>query len=138
MKLVTKNIHYAIKSLLYFAGEPQQVISARALAVALKMHRPFLRKILQVLNKKGILKSYKGKGGGFVLNVQPDKIRIKDVVNIFQVDTDIINCIFGRDVCSQANYCLLRKRLQNIEDKLRKELNTITIATLLKSIHRRQ
>lgn len=134
MKLVTKNIHYAIKSLLYLAGEPQQVISARALAVVLKIHRPFLRKILQILSKHKILKSLKGKGGGFILNVQPDKIRIKDVVNIFQIDMDIINCIFGRDVCSQANHCLLRKRLKIIEDKLHKELSTITIATLSKNI----
>ena len=136
MRLVTKNIHYAIKSLLYLTEEPQQVISARALAVALKIHRPFLRKILQILSKHKILKSLKGKGGGFILNVQPHKLRIIDVINIFQVGVDIINCIFGKEICSQANSCLLRKRLQNIEDKLRKELNTITIATLFKGMHR--
>lgn len=138
MKLVNKNIHYAIKALLYFSGKPQEVISARGLAIELKIRRPFLRKILQVLSKYQMLKSQKGKGGGFILNAEPHKLRIIDVMNIFQVDANIINCIFGKEVCQQANTCLLRKRLKNIEDNLRKEFNTITIATLLKSMHKRQ
>ena len=71
MKLVTKNIHYAIKSLLYLAGEPQQVISARELAVVLKIHRPFLRKILQILS------------------ISPfDKIRLDKLIS----ETNLQNC----------------------------------------------
>ena len=84
-----------------------------------------------------MLKSRKGKGGGFALNVRPHKLRIMDLMNIFQVDTNIINCIFGKEVCQQADNCLLRKRLKSIEDNLRKEFNTITIAALLKGMHKR-
>jgi Rrf2 family protein len=135
VKLVNKNIHYAIKALLYFAGKPQEVISARALAIELKIHRPFLRKVLQVLSKYQMLKSQKGKGGGFILDAQPHKLRIIDIMNIFQVDMNIISCIFRKEVCQQINTCLLRKKLKNIENNLRKEFNTITIATLLKSMH---
>ena len=43
-----------------------------------------MRKILQILNKKKMLKSHKGKGGGFELSVNPDKIFLLDLVWIFQ------------------------------------------------------
>jgi len=62
MKLVTKKIHYAIKSLLYFGTRPGQVISVDTLTKRLKMRRPFLRGILQSLSRHRVLTSLRGKG----------------------------------------------------------------------------
>jgi DNA-binding IscR family transcriptional regulator len=44
------------------------------------MPGPFLRKMLQILNKEGLLISYKGKDGGFALTLPPEKISLIDLM----------------------------------------------------------
>ena len=84
MKLVTKNIYYAIRSLLYIAQDRQKVVSVSDLVKKLNMHRAFLRRILQILSKHKILRSIKGKGGGFVLDIHPSKLLVIDIIEIFR------------------------------------------------------
>jgi len=134
MKLVTKNIHYAIKSLLYFAKDTVRVVSVNELVRKLNMRRAFLRRILQILSKQGILKSLKGNGGGFILNIKPDKIRIIDIVHIFRNETDIIGCLVEKDICPQPSSCLLMQEIKKTEAQLNDALRQLTIAKLLKSI----
>ncbi len=136
MKLVTKDIHYAIKSLLYFAKDSARVVSVDELVKKLNMRKAFLRKILQALSKRGILKSLKGNRGGFVLNVKPDKIRIIDIVSISRDDSDIFSCLFEKNICIHPDTCLLMRKMKNIEFQLNNTLRQITIAKLLKSMSR--
>ena len=137
MKLVNKNIHYAIKSLLYFCRFPAKVISVSELVNVLNMRRAFLRRILQALSKRRILKSLKGSGGGFIFNLKPQEIRIIDVINIFRDHTDIIGCLSEKDICPHPDHCLLMRNLKNIESQLNNTLSRLTIAELFKSIDRR-
>lgn len=134
MKLVTKNIHYAVKSLLYFSRYPLQVISVNELVEKLDMRRAFLRKILQVLSRKGILKALRGYKGGFVLNVNPDKIRIIDIINTFRDGVDITGCLLDKDICPQPGKCLFMQEIKGIEGRLNTALSRLTIAKILKSI----
>jgi Rrf2 family protein len=135
MKLVTKDIHYAIKSLLYFTRNPDGIVSVKELVKKLNMRRAFLRRILQVLSKRGVLKSLKGSGGGFMLNTKPDKIRVIDIVNIFRLDTDIFSCLFEKDICPKPGKCLLMREMKKIESRLNDALMQLTIAKLFKSIN---
>lgn len=134
MKLITKNIHYAVKSLLYFAKDPTRVVSVNELVKKLNMRRAFLRRILQVLSGHKILNSLKGHGGGFILSTKPDKIRIIDIVHIFRNETNTISCLLEKDICPQPNKCLLMWEIKEIESRLNKTLRQLTITKLLKSI----
>ena len=134
MKLVTKNIHYAIKSLLYFAKGPARVIPVNELVKKLNMRRAFLRRILQSLSKHGVLRSLKGNCGGYILNVKPEKIRIIDIIHIFRTEKDIFSCLLEKDICPHPNKCLLMLRMKNMEFQLNNTLRQLTITKLLKNI----
>ncbi len=134
MKLITKNIHYAIKSLLYFALNPAKVISVNELVKKLDMRRAFLRRILQALSKGGILRSLKGNRGGFILNIKPAKIRIIDIVHIFRDETEIISCLLEKEICPQPDICLLMWKMKSIESQLNNTLRQLSIAKILKSM----
>jgi Rrf2 family protein len=134
MKLVTKDIHCAVKSLLYFAKYPEKVITVNELVRKLNMRRAFSRRILQALSRHKILKSFQGRGGGFTLNVEPDKIRIMDVMDIFHEKTDIIDCLLEKGICPHPHKCLLMRELTQVETQLKDVLNRLTIEKLLKSV----
>ena len=56
MKLITRDTDYAIRALCFIARFKKKIVSVSELVKVLKIPRPFLRKILQTLNKKRILK----------------------------------------------------------------------------------
>ncbi len=132
MKLITRNTDYAVRALCCIAEQKQDVISADQLVKSLEMPRPFLRKILQTLNKEGLLNSSKGKGGGFVLAVSPGKITLTDVIKIFQGPIRLNECKFRKSDCSYINDCLLKKKIDEIEKEVITKLKTITIASIIK------
>ena len=98
----------------------------------LQMPRPFLRKILQTLNKKGLLNSYKGKGGGFTLALPPEKISLLDIMEIFQGTIRLNECKFKKSDCPYVNNCFLKKKIDKIEKEVIVKLKAITITSLIK------
>ena len=132
MKLITRNTDYAVRALCCIAEQKQEVISADQLVKSLEMPRPFLRKILQTLNKEGLLNSSKGKGGGFTLAVSPGKITLTDVMKIFQGPIRLNECKFKKSDCPYISDCLLKKKIDEIEKEVIAKLKAITIASIIK------
>lgn len=131
MKLITRDTDYAIRALIFMAKRKEQKVSVTELVKELEVSRPFLRKILQILNKKGIVKSSKGKGGGFLLANSPDKIFLIDVREIFQGPLKISECLLKRNVCPDVRHCILKERMQDIAEYMALKLDSINIVSLL-------
>lgn len=132
MKLITRDTDYAVRAVSFLAASKKEVVSAAELQKNLKIPRPFLRKILQVLNKEGLLISYKGKGGGFSLANPTDKIFLADLIRIFQGSLRLNECILARKVCPNVRRCILKKELDGIERYVISKLKSINIASLRK------
>ena len=132
MKLITRDTDYAVRALCFIADKGKELVSADLMVKELKIPRPFLRKILQILNKKGLLKSYRGKGGGFKLAISASKILLTDLINIFQGSVKINECIFKKRLCPNIKTCLLKKRIDGIQSHVVSELGSITIASLVR------
>ena len=132
MGLINRNTDYAVRALCYISRRGEVVVPVTELVKALKIPRPFLRKILQDLNKSGILESHKGKGGGFRLNVPAGRIFLTDLIEVFQGEVRINECIFKKNVCPDRKVCPLRKKVSLIEGRLLGELKKITIGSLAK------
>lgn len=132
MKLITRDTDYAINALCFIAECNKRPVSVSELVNRLKMPRPFLRKILQILNKKELLNSYKGQGGGFELALAPNKIFLVDLIEIFQGPIKLNECIFKKRICPRINICPLKEKIDSIKKYVVSELKSITIASLLK------
>ena len=114
------------------AKNPGEVISVTEFVEELGIPRPFLRKILQKLNKSGFTKSYKGIGGGFCLAVSPDKIYLAHLIKIFQGPFKMNECVFKKELCPNRSTCPLKRRIDKIEKRAVDEIGSITIGSLLK------
>jgi len=131
MKLITRDTDYAIRALLFLAREKDRTVSVAELVRSLKIPRPFLRKIMQTLNKRGVLISRKGNGGGFELARPADKIFILDLIRIFQGPATLNQCLFKKTLCPDRSACPLRKKIASLEKAVFSELKKTTIAGLV-------
>lgn len=136
MKLINRETDYAMRALTFMAEHNQKEarVSVTEMVEALKIPRPFLRKILQILHKKGLLKSYKGIGGGFQLAHLPSKIFLVDLIQIFQGPVSLNECIIKKNICPDTLTCVLRKKINEIEKRVITDLKSITIESLLNGV----
>ncbi len=132
MKLITRDTDYALRALCFIARHKKKTVPVSELVEDLKMPRPFLRKILQVLNKKGILQSHKGQGGGFRLAKEARKIFLVDLIEIFQGPLSLNECVFKKVPCSNVHTCALRRKIGSIEKYVFSQLKSINLASLLR------
>jgi len=132
VKLLTRDTDYAIRALSCIASADSGIITVAALSDELDIPRPFLRKIFQILNKSGLLKSYKGKRGGFSLIEKPEKITVFKLIEIFQGPFQISEHTFKGQMCPRLRICYLKTKLDDIEKGVIRKLKAVTIASLVK------
>ncbi|MFH1413708.1 MAG: Rrf2 family transcriptional regulator [Candidatus Omnitrophota bacterium] len=132
MKLITRDTDYAVRALCYIFKYKNKVISVSDLVRELRIPRSFLRKILQKLNKKKILESFKGQRGGFLAAKPADQIFLVDLIETFQGKVSLNECFFRKLICPHMRACILRKKLNKIEKQMLRELKRITVASLLR------
>ena len=132
MKLITRSTDYAVRALCCITEQKEETLSVSKLVKYLKTPRSFSRKILQILNKEGLLNSYKGKGGGFALALPPEKISLLDVMEIFQRPIRLNECKFKKNDCPYIKDCLLKKKIDEIEKEVIAKLKAITIESIIK------
>lgn len=130
MKLITKNTDYAFRAISYIAKKGD-ISTVSEMSYMLKMPKAFLRGILQNLNKKGLVKSFKGTGGGFALNLSPENILFTDVMEIFQGPIKISECKIKGRACPDVKMCLLKSKIEKIKQAVELELKSTTLASLL-------
>ena len=134
MKLITRDTDYAIRALCYIAGHKKKIVPVKELTAKLKIPRPFLRKILQILNKNRVLTSYKGKGGGFKLNISSNTILLPDLIKIFQGPFKLTDHVFKNNRCPHVYKCKLKKKLDAIEKYVNSKLKDIILSSLLTGV----
>jgi len=131
MKLITRDTDYSIRALTYIARNKDRIVSVTELVKELDIPKPFLRKILQLLSTSGVLKSYKGKNGGFELARKPEKIYLLDLMGIFQGKFKLSECLFKKKICPNQISCKLREQLDSLEELVENKVKEITLASLL-------
>jgi len=136
LKLLTKNTDYAIRALLHIARNGEGYLSSREISSDEEIPLPYLRKILNKLREEEIIITREGVGGGAKINRDPEKIRVSNLIRIFQGDITLLDCVFRKNICINIKTCPLRKRIKKIEKVVVKELESVTIADLLDDLNK--
>ena len=130
MKLITRNTDYALRAICYIAKQGK-LVTVADLVRMLGVPRPFMRKILQQLSKNKILESYKGQSGGFKLRLPSKRIFVIQIMRIFQGAVGLNRCFLKKDICPNKGNCILRKKIQVIENNVLSQLKQISVAALI-------
>jgi Rrf2 family protein len=120
--MISKKAKYAIKALKVLTQEfgkgPVLIsyISARE-----NIPKKFLEAILLELRNHGMLHSQKGKGGGYLLRVSPDRVNLAQVIRI--IDGPIaptpcvsLNFYVRCDDCADEETCVIRPIMERVRD----------------------
>lgn len=102
---LTRAGEYAIKSLVYLAMQDADTrVMASEVAAAEGIPVNFVRKILESLAKTGLVKSYRGAGGGFTLGRQAADISVRQVIEAVEGPLALNQC-YVPSTCANAKVC---------------------------------
>ncbi|MHB9131281.1 MAG: RrF2 family transcriptional regulator [Armatimonadota bacterium] len=104
---LTRAGEYAIKSLVYLATQdPTQRVMASEVATEEAIPVNFVRKILESLAKVGLVKSFRGAGGGFSLARSPEEITMRQVIEAIEGPIALNHCL-APNPCDQLCACAM-------------------------------
>ncbi|MCC7262109.1 MAG: Rrf2 family transcriptional regulator [Candidatus Latescibacteria bacterium] len=123
---------YCIRAILHLAetGGDEPMMS-RQIAADLQVPEPFLAKILQQLSRRGLLRSFKGRGGGFVLARPASQIFLGEVVEAVDGTNFGEECILGLAACSAADPCHLHHQWSRFKTEMLEVMRQQSIEELM-------
>ena len=128
----SKKCEYGLQAVLYLtAQEAEFLCSAEEISSRLKIPKEFTSKILQALTEKGIIISRKGREGGFKLAIDPNQIRLIDIVEAIDGLDILKNCVMGFQNCNKETKCPLHSEWMEIVNKAYRMLSEKTIDKLI-------
>ena len=130
--LYSKAAEYAIRAMVHLAEQKEgELIQLKAVAEREDIPFHFLAKTMQILSRKGLVKSHRGPRGGFCLASAPSEISLYDIVDpIDHISNYDEICLLGIDVCSDEASCPLHDEWKSIRATIRKTLEERTLAQM--------
>jgi Rrf2 family protein len=135
---LSKKGEYALRSLinLGFAEEVKRpLVQASELAESEQLPVKFLEQILQVLKEAGLVKSARGKFGGYALAKPAAKIKIGEVVRLVDGPLAPIACVsqtaYEKCTCPDEVHCGLRMLMLDVRNAISDILDRYTLADVV-------
>ncbi|OYU53945.1 MAG: transcriptional regulator [Chitinophagaceae bacterium BSSC1] len=133
--MLSKKTQYAFKALTYLAEQEKDVpVLIAEISKKKKIPLKFLENILLELRKAGMLESKKGKGGGYFLKQDPNKIPLSKVMRLIEGPIALLPCVslnFYKKCkdCDEKN-CGLNHVMIEVRDNMLQILENKTVADL--------
>jgi Rrf2 family transcriptional regulator, iron-sulfur cluster assembly transcription factor len=130
--MLSHTAEYALRAALYLAEHGQgRLVQVGEMAEALRIPRNYLSKILHALTRHGVLRSTRGKSGGFQLARTPDGLYLVQVVGPFGNLGDKRQCLLGRPQCTDRAACAAHARWKELAERMVVFFRETTLAELL-------
>jgi Rrf2 family protein len=130
MKL-THRSEYALLALVYMARqEPEEYLTAASIAAAQAIPLKFLCQLLLVLKRAGCVQSRKGHEGGYRLAKPPSRIKLAEIVRLFDgalAPTGSVSRYFYVSTPIERERGLVRV-FRDIRDMVARKLENTTLA----------
>ena len=133
--MLSQKARYALHALIVLAehdGEEPMMIAD--IADAAGVPRKFLEQILLELRKRGILRSLRGRSGGYLLGKSPKDISFADIIRAIDGPLALAPCVsvtaYHRcDDCTDEKTCAIRKVLLLARDATAEVLESQSLAS---------
>ena len=137
--IYAKPTEYAIRGISELAGRGATgMVLLDNLVEGTDLPRDFMAKIFQQLVKAQILRSSKGRRGGFALARPAHDISLLQIVEAMEGPYTLERCVVGFETCSDATPCAQHDLCKPIRQKMKEYLSNTTVADLGSSLRAKQ
>lgn len=129
---LTIQTDYALRTLMYLASRDDRATVAEVAALY-DISANHVAKVVNQLSRFGYIRSVRGLGGGIELAVPLDEILLGEVIERFEGNLHLLECVGTEGVCVIQPFCKLKGVLAEAERLQREYLNSVTLADVAPS-----
>jgi len=125
---------YALRMSLHLSKKgSNDITDAASISEKEKIPKRFLFKIINNLTRAGIVKSVRGKNGGFMLARSPEEITLYDIIEAAEGAIAVNKCLLDPNKCNKeaTAHCIVRKELDKLRNEQIHKLQSISLKNLL-------
>ncbi len=130
MRMSTKG-HHATRIMIFLANSPDHPVSKAEISEGENISPGYLQQLMGTLTSAGLVKSYRGKAGGFALAHSADQVTVQQVLHATEGHFDLAPCL---DVeCPRADACAAHVLWMQAAARVNELFDSTTIADLAAS-----
>ncbi|PID88238.1 MAG: hypothetical protein CSB06_02025 [Bacteroidia bacterium] len=130
---LSQTAKYAIRILSFMAMEKNKLYTAKELVEKLNISDKYLRKIMTDISKAGLIKSSRGRGGGYVFSVTTNRIFLLDIIQAVEQTKKYTGCILGFENCSDEKPCVVHQEWVKVGKKTMEIFSKISLRELVET-----
>lgn len=133
--MISTRGRYALRILVDLAEHrPEAYVTLRELAERQEISEKYLESIIKDLVKRGVVSGMRGKGGGYRLQVSPEKINVGEVLQIMEGSLAPVACLEEDAApCSRAAECRTLEFWRGLDMVIRDYTARYTVADLMRA-----
>ena len=129
--ILTTKARYAVMAVIEISEEKNsQPISLQAISEKQKISLSYLEQIFACLKKAGIVVSFKGPGGGYVLGKKREEITIADIIKAMGEHVKMTRCSTKEDCVTVSSKCKTHHLWRGLENKIYEYLDSVSLSSL--------
>lgn len=102
---------YSLRTLLMLAARPDALLTIREVAQYFDISEAHLMKVTHTLGRSGWVETVRGRNGGMRLTVDPDQLRLDEIVAYLEGDFALAECFTAVSTCRLTGVCGLELAL---------------------------
>ena len=131
MMVSTKGRYALIVCLDLAQQDPEAYISLREVAQRQNISMKYLESIVAMLNRAGLVRSLRGKGGGYRLTRSPDQYTVEEILMLTEGSLAPVTCLTpGASPCARLANCRTYEMWKGLNDLISNYFSHITLADL--------
>lgn len=91
----------------------------------------YLSQIVISLKNAGLVNSFRGARGGYILAKEPGQINMKEVVNALEGEIGLVDCVKSSSLCERTTNCVTQSLWAQMSQKMIQVLEGFTLADLV-------
>ena len=123
MQLTTKG-RYAVTAMLDLASDnSRRPVTLDMISQRQNISLSYLEQLFAKLRRASLVKSVRGPGGGYLLNLNPEEVTLTTIIEAVDENIDLRRC-HGMENCFRGKQCLSHHLWCEVSDQIRGFLST--------------
>lgn len=129
---ISTRLRYGLRALIYMAEkEGEKAVNLHEISVNEHISRKYLENIFKLLKKGKIIKSERGREGGYILARKPEQITLYEIAFAVEGGISLIDCLSDNGICGRYADCGIRSFWGDYQDYIRQYLENVTLEQII-------
>lgn len=130
MLRISKLTDYAIVVMVELSGADGAVLSAQALAKRCSLELPTVSKVLKLLTRSKLVRSFRGANGGYRIERPARDISVADIIAAIEGPIAMTECSVDLGLCQQEDHCNLSGNWRRISMAVAEAMEQVSLAEM--------